>query len=121
MEDFVSCRDDAGFLFSERVDIEERCRAGRFSGSSHFILLNNQGDNACTSQFIALVDGKAAVTGGNHHVPQGIDGFQSVTPDSQDAVTIGNEFDFPFFRLTAMHVCAHTDIPQDSCRFIFMK
>ena len=121
VKDFITRRDDAGLFLTEGMDVQERCWTGRFLSRCHLILLYDQGNDARTGQFIALTDREAAMAGGNHHFSQRIDGFQPVAPDGQDAVAIGDEFDFPFFRLTAMHIRPQADIAQDGRGFIFME
>ena len=93
-----------GGLFDVGEDFQQGSVSGSLFRRLEFFLLNDQWNDPGACQLIALSDGGIALTGGDHHILNGVDSNQLLAVDPEQAVAGGGQFDLALLDLAPVHV-----------------
>ena len=78
---FVSGSDNAGFFQRKGEEGENGFSSGGLLCLIHGIHGDDKGNDSGSQQLVTGPYGSVTMAGGNHHLSEGIDGFQLVTAD----------------------------------------
>ena len=121
LEHLAAGGDNGKLLLVEGQHVQDGLRPGSSLHGLHLLLLNNQRDDAGTSQLGSLFHRQVAVDRGDHHLGGAVHRQQGPAVDLEQTIAVGDQFDLALPGLGAVDILTGSGLVKQGGSFVLVE